>query len=358
MTSRELIAALLDGADAGTGLYENIWPDTLAAWTQEGYPADADPIEYFGIDLGRVGAAFDPSPRPGYRRVIEDTPEWEITEDGSGAVTRRFKNRSVTPGHISWDMDGPEAWEKRYRPLLMDTSDARIPADALRARLERQRKAGRWTCFNMSFVWENFRQAVGDVCMYESLITDPAWIRDYNDVTLELYRRHILRAIELCGKPDGAWFSEDLAYNQGLFCSPRTLRELYLPWYAQLVDFLHGLGMKVILHSCGNIGAALPIIAEAGFDALHPLQVHAGCDPLAIAREYRDRFTFIGGLDSHVIETNEPGTIERAQRALINGMRDAGARYIFSSDHSISTNVRFDTYRRIVDTYRTLAERS
>ena len=39
-------------------------------------------------------------------------------------------------------------------------------------------------------------------------------------------------------------------------------------------------------------------------------------------------------------------------------MRDAGARYIFSSDHSISTNVRFDTYRRIVDTYRTLAERS
>lgn len=356
MNAQERISALLNGYDAGIGLYENIWPETIASWHTQGYPEGCDPVELFGIDFGRLGSAFDASPRL-YRRVLEDTPEWEIIEDGAGAVTKIMKHECITPGHIKWDMDSFEKWDQKYKPLLMSENDARIPVQKLREGIEKKRALGKWTCFNMTFIWEQFRQSVGDVCMYEALAMKPEWIHDYNSVMLELYKKHILRALELVGKPDGVWFSEDIAYNQGLFCSPKMLERLYLPYYADMVEFIHRLDMKVILHSCGNITAAMPLITEAGFDAIHPLQVRAGCKPLELARKYKEKLAFIGGFDLHIIETNDADKIEHEQISLMRGMREIGARYIFSSDHSISTNVSFDTYRRIVDTYYTLAER-
>lgn len=358
MTSQEVVSTLLSGRQARIGLYENIWPDTLATWADQGHVIDADPAEYFGFDIGRIGAAFDPSPRPGYNRVLEDNSSWQIVEDGFGAITKHFKGRSATPGHMDWAMRDRSVWESRFKPALTRLDESRIPVALLRRKLDGCRASAKWVCFNMSFIWEGFRQAVGDVCMYESLLDDPKWIIDFNETLLWLYTTHIARAIELVGRPDGIWLSEDLAYNQGLFCAPAVLEKLYIPYYRRFNEFAHANGLKVILHSCGNITAALPLIIDAGFDALHPLQVHAGCDPLRLAADYGRDIAFIGGLDAHIIETNDLDAIRRAQTALMQGMRRADARYIFSSDHSLSTNVSCDTYRAILDTYHALAERS
>ncbi|HML46977.1 MAG TPA: uroporphyrinogen decarboxylase family protein [Clostridia bacterium] len=356
-TSRERIGDLLAARrNDFVGLYENIWPDTLEKWLAQGYPRDPDgapqdPVDVFGYDLGRLGAAFDTMPRRGYRRVLEHNSEWEIVEDGAGAVTKRFLNRSATPGHMSWSMTGPAEWEARFKPPLLETDDERVPARRLEASLAKRRAQGLWTCFNSSFIWENFRQAVGDVRMYESLLDDEEWVLDYNRTQLDFYIRHFDRAMQLAGAPDGAWFSEDLAYNQGLFCSPKVLERLFFPFYAELVAYFHRRGMKVVLHSCGNVERALPLIVEAGFDALHPMQIRAGCDPLGFARRYGGKLAFLGGLDGHLLEQGDADRIREAQIRLMDGMREAGARYIFCSDHSISSNVSLDTYRRVLDTY-------
>ena len=34
------------------------------------------------------------------------------------------------------------------------------------------------------------------------------------------------------------------------------------------------------------------------------------------------------------------------------GMKDRGARYIFGSDHSVSTNVRLEDFQYAIDVYR------
>jgi len=360
--SHTRISRLFQKENAGVGLYENIWPDTLALWVAQGYPAagdgrPADPVDVFGFDLGRVGAAFDAAPWPGRYVLLEQTEAWEIVENSAGVVEKRWRTKSAPPGHLSFRLTDRDVWESEFKPEFLRTDDKRIPVKRLRADIDRHRATGRWVCFNTSFIWENLRQAMGDVCLYESLIDDPAFIRDYNQTMLDFYIRHFERTFDTVGITDGLWFSEDLAYNQGLFCSPLALRELYLPFYNTLIDFLHKRGMKVILHSCGNITAALPIIAEAGFDGLHPLQIHAGCDPLRIAREYGDRLVLIGGLDTHLLEEGDHAKIRQEQIRLIHGMRDAGAGYIFSSDHSISTNVRYDTYLRVLETYHQYAGR-
>ena len=360
--SREVIQRLFCGSNDIVGLYENVWPDTLRNWVAEGYPVNdvgnpCDPLDVFGLDLGRIGGMFDTSPWPGTSRLIERTDEWEIVENSSGVTEKRWLSKSAPAGHLSFRLTGPQAWESEFKPVFVKTDSSRVPVASLRKAIKSQRAANRWVCFNMTFIWENFRQTVGDIRMYEGLLDDPEWIIDYNQTQLDFFIRHYEIALAEAGPLDGAWFSEDLAYNQGLFCSPNTLRELYLPFYSALVDYLHGKGMNVILHSCGNVTAALPLIVEAGFDALHPMQVRAGCDPLAISKAYAGRLVLLGGLDSHMLERGDAGEIRQAQVGLMQGMRDAGASYIFCSDHSISTNVRYDTYQRVIETYHKYAGR-
>jgi uroporphyrinogen decarboxylase len=222
-----------------------------------------------------------------------------------------------------------------------------------RKALEHQRSQGRWTHYGHMFVWECMRASLGDLCLYESMVTEPDWIRDYCRVYTDFFKTHFALAFAEVGKPEGIWIAEDLGYKNGLFVAPAVLRELIFPFYAELVAFFHALGLPVILHSCGSVRDALPLIIEAGFDALNPMERKAdGNDPFAFAERYGDRLAFFGGLDARIFETNDHALVRREIVAYLEGMKSRGARLVFASDHSLSPRVEYDTYRRAVDVYR------
>ena len=154
------------------------------------------------------------------------------------------------------------------------------------------------------------------------------------------------------GIPDGIRVSEDLGYKNGLFCSPKTLEKLIFPYFAELVDFFHSYDLPVILHTCGGIEAALPLIVDAGFDGLNPMEVKAGCDTLKFAGKYKDKLIFDGGLDARILESADKDLIKKEVIKLVEGMKNLGAGYLFGSDHSLSTNVSFDSFKYAVDIYR------
>jgi uroporphyrinogen-III decarboxylase len=64
------------------------------------------------------------------------------------------------------------------------------------------------------------------------------------------------------------------------------------------------------------------------------------------------KLAFIGGFDARILETNDRDLIQREVGNYIEGMKSKGARLVFASDHSISTNVHYDSYRYAVDEYR------
>jgi uroporphyrinogen-III decarboxylase len=130
------------------------------------------------------------------------------------------------------------------------------------------------------------------------------------------------------------------------------MRDLLFPYYRELVAFFHDRGLPVVLHSCGSQLEALPLIVEAGFDALNPMERKArGNDPFAFAERWGDRLAFVGGLDARVLETNDCDIIRRETAAYLDGMKTRGARLVFATDHSISPRVRYDSYRWCLDTY-------
>jgi uroporphyrinogen-III decarboxylase len=75
-------------------------------------------------------------------------------------------------------------------------------------------------------------------------------------------------------------------------------------------------------------------------------------DPFAFAEEYGADLAFVGGLDARILETNDREVIRREVAAYVDGMKARGARLVFASDHSISPNTHYDSYRTALDMYR------
>jgi len=366
-TPREVVDNLLRGRPAERmGLHEAIWGDTLRNWVREGYPAlpkkpgespekaprPVSPVDHFGFDMAGVGGWFDALPLRGHKEVLEETDEWRVTRNGAGAALKYWKHKSGTPEHVDFLMTSREVWERDYRPHLLDLDRERVNVEGARKALRRRRAEGKWTFYGHLFIWENMRQSLGDVCMYESLLTDPGWIHDYNRVYTDFFKRHYRLLFEEAGVPDGIWMYEDLGYKNGLFCSPRVLADLIFPYFAEMVEFFHGYGLPVVFHTCGGITEALPLIVEAGFDALNPMEVNAGCDVVRYAEQYGDRLAFIGGFDKTILETGDRALIRGEVTGLLERLKAVGARYCFASDHSISTNVRYRDYAYMVEVYR------
>jgi len=384
MTSRTLIDNLLRGKQAErVGLVDSPWDDTIAAWVEQGYPTHMvykeagesrwrsedgqwveaelageyeEPVpawEHFGYDLASIGPWFDNMPLRDYDELIDETDEWDIRRNGAGAALKYWKHKSGTPEHMDFRMVTRQIWEHDYRPHLLTLDPARIKVAEARKNLARATQAQVWTYFGHMFVWELMRQSMGDVTMYESLLLDPAWIHDYNRIYTDFYKRHFATMFEHVGLPDGVWLYEDLGYKNGLFASPKVLSELIFPYHKEMVDFFHGYNLPVVLHTCGSTAQALPLIVEAGFDALNPMERKArDNDPFVFAEKYGDRLAFIGGLDARVFETNDKDVIRREVKHYIEGMKARGARLVFASDHSISTNTRYESYRYAVQVYR------
>ena len=357
-TPTQVIDALLRGRKAErVGLFDSIWWDTLEAWTAQGYPKKpdgkpVDPGEHFGFDMSGAGGWFDAMPLRGHSELVEETAEWSVKRNGAGAALKYWKHKSGTPEHIDFRMTSRAVWERDYRPHLLAVDRERTDIAGTKAELAKRREQGLWAHYGHLFVWENMRQSMGDVCMYESLLLDPAWIHDYCRVYTDFFKAHYTLIFEEAGLPDGVWMYEDLGYRNGLFCSPTVLAELIFPYFRELIEFFHSYDLPVVLHSCGNVTAAMPLIAEAGFDALNPMEVKAGCDLFAFAEQYGDRLAFIGGLDARILESGDRDLIRREVTRVIAGIKERGARYVFASDHSLSTNVRYDDYRFALDVYR------
>jgi uroporphyrinogen decarboxylase len=131
---------------------------------------------------------------------------------------------------------------------------------------------------------------------------------------------------------DGFFFGNDMGTQLDLLISPESFRRFLLPNFRRLIDLAHGCGYQVILHSCGAVSKIIPDLIDAGVEALHPLQAKAaGMDTESLAREYKGRIAFLGGIDTQELLVH--GT-PAAVRAEVRRMRDLlGPSLVVSPSH-------------------------
>ena len=104
---------------------------------------------------------------------------------------------------------------------------------------------------------------------------------------------------EFGDKIDMFFFGNDFGTQLDLFISPEKFRQFVLPGIKRLTMIARRHGIKSILHSCGSITKALPMIIDAGVEAVHPIQAKAaGMDAERLAEEFGKDLVFMGGVDT------------------------------------------------------------
>lgn len=344
MTSRERVALTLRHEEPDrVPKQEAIWEHTLRRWRSEGFPADQDPHTYFGYDITSLGPDISLQ-LP--EETLEETDTWRLYRDSKGAILRSFKDHESTPETIDFTIDSPETWEQ-YKPRLK-WHEGRTSWEASRAGLDHARSRGQFICYFAHIGYDWIQRMVGAETVLVGMMQQPDWIKDMFDTLMDLvldgYQAYRDRGFEF----DGCYVANDLGYRNGTFFSPTKFRELELPAQRRLCDRMHEDNLPVILHSCGNVTEFVPLLIEAGFTCLQPLEVKAGVDMLALKRQFGDRFCFMGGIDVRAMSHPEPAVIEQEIASKIPLMKQGGG-YIYHSDHSIPSDVSFAQYQRVME---------
>jgi uroporphyrinogen decarboxylase len=350
MTSRERIARILARkAVDRIGCFEEFWEDTTKKWKTEGHidASAREPGECFDLDLEKPWP-FDFTADLDFRdQVVEETEETILIRDGNGALLRRHKLHVSTPEHVDFACKDRESWEERIKPLLKAERRRINVADYRRAKERAEARESFLLCGS----WNVFQLLV-NLCGHENLLAgmalDPAWAKEmvatYSRIAVELHE--MLFAEE--GRPDGLYLMEDLGYKGTPFMSRLMFREIVRPAYEEIVGLAKALRLPVLFHSCGYIEPLVPDLVEIGIDCLTALEAKAGMDLLRLHHDFGSVLSFMGGIDTRILCSNDRGAIDRELERTIPQVKQ-GWGYILSSDHSIPDTVEYETYRYFLE---------
>jgi uroporphyrinogen decarboxylase len=356
MRGREVINALIRDKEcpARMGLFEDFWPDTQAAWEQEGLPKGVKLHEYFDYDITYIEEfSINTESLVNGKRIVEEDERTYVQENGWGARMREWKNRPGTPEHMYFDLVSEEIWKKKYREPLLAFDIRRLGDLDRRRQLYKQEMASdRFFVWESLFLFEIMRKAMGDIVMLEAMCLNPEWIRDFCDVVTEMLIRHLDALFTLVGRPDGMWIYEDMGYTQGPFVSPAMYQNLMLPYHTRICDFVHSHGIPVILHVCGKVAPLFPYVVQSGIDCLEVLEAKAGQHVVAMAESVDRKIAYMGNFDIRAFETNDPARLDEEIIPKLKALSAKRIPFVFHSDHSVPRTVKLKTYEYALGLYR------
>lgn len=147
---------------------------------------------------------------------------------------------------------------------------------------------------------------------------------------------------DVSGDIDIIQFGDDLGTQKGLWMHPDMIRDLFVPHYKVLWEYVHKTSnAKTFMHSCGSIYPVIKYLIDAGLDILNPIQTTAeNMDPIMLKHEFGKDLTFWGGgcEGQGVLSSGTPEeVIEQVKRRLEIFGKDGG--YVFNQIHNILADV-------------------
>ncbi len=323
-------------------LTDSPWGTTVARWRREGLPADVSVGDFFGFEKsGSIGT--DNSPRyPS--ELIEETDEYVIRTTAWGATMKNWKKASSTPDFLDFRIKDRSSWDEA-RARMTPTED-RVNWAHLEKNHPIWRQKGYWIQAGAWFGYDVFASwHVGTERMLIAMVTDPEWCKDMIEHALSVSLELLSMVWDRGYTFDCLSFPDDLGYRNGPFFSPQTYRQVVKPAHKRACDWAHDRGVKVMLHSCGNIMELLPDLIDAGFDGLNPIETKAGMDLIGIKKQYGSQLVLQGGIDVRAMSQSDQ--IEEEVREKVTVAKEEGG-YIYHSDHSVPDNVSFADYCRVI----------
>ena len=145
------------------------------------------------------------------------------------------------------------------------------------------------------------------------------------------------------------WYTDDIAYAEGLLMSPEALRTYFFPWLKKIGDIAREHDMPYMYHSDGVLLEVIDEIIASGVDAIHPIEPKA-MDIAEVKKRHGDHLCVIGNIDLGYTLTR--GTPEETAEEVKERLRVVapGGGYCLGSSNSIPEYVKPENFRAMVET--------
>jgi hypothetical protein len=148
---------------------------------------------------------------------------------------------------------------------------------------------------------------------------------------------------------DAIYTTDDIGTQTGPFFSLDIFREFFKPYYKELIDHTHSLGMHFWLHTCGNVKAFIPELIEIGLDVLHPIQKYT-MDEREIIREFGGQICFWAGMDvQRIIPYGTPEDVRKEIRFLFDTYYRKDGRLILAAGNGFTADTPLENFTAMFD---------
>jgi uroporphyrinogen decarboxylase len=356
---------------------ENFYDETVVKWFREGLHADEitviewvisardgllllnwpavlgfDPYSYFGCqNLFGCYVPIDVGPIPRFKRkIIRENEHYVEMMTETGAVAKRFKSAKYTwynmPMFVSFPVKDKKTWEE-YKKRLNPEDPRRYPKD--------------WHRDDYIKVFENYH-AGNTVLTFTGFYGFGAQLMGIENFNVLYYKdrelmedmaKHweyftigtIKDAVEtLKDRIDMIYWWEDMAEKHGPCISPKIFKEVFLPHYKNVTNFLKKNNIdRILVDSDGNINPILDLFVEAGLTGLWPLEVGSGMNAIDIRKRYGNKFFLIGNLDKReIVKGGE--SMMREIDSKVPVLKELGG-YIPCLDHLVPVEFTFERFK-------------
>jgi uroporphyrinogen decarboxylase len=146
----------------------------------------------------------------------------------------------------------------------------------------------------------------------------------------------------------------DFGFNAGPFISPSHFAQFVTPYLTEIVESIHDLGLKVLLHSDGDLRELLDQLHGSGLDGYQSVDPQANMDIRQVREQYPE-WILMGNVKTSMLQDADEDEIRKSVTYCMKH-GGVGKRYIFSTSNCIfpgmppeSYDIMLDEYRRIVD---------
>jgi len=141
---------------------------------------------------------------------------------------------------------------------------------------------------------------------------------------------------------DALWYSDDIAYTNGLLVSPMVLDQFFFPWLKKIGDLAKKHNKPLIYHTDGILYDVFDKIIDCGVDAIHPIEPKA-MEIAEVKERYGDKLCVIGNIDVDLLAR---GTVEEVKNQIKINVEKVGMNggYCIGSGNSIPEYVKYENY--------------
>jgi uroporphyrinogen decarboxylase len=245
------------------------------------------------------------------------------------AVKRRYWACSPQRYEPNWEVTRVEGWRTRRHPLIFGPN-----------------------CSTLGFYWIA-RELLGFEALSYAWYDQPDLMHDI----MEFWAEFLIEA----GRPilthttlEYICLNEDLAMKTGPLLSPETFRTFIYGRLCRVIDFYKSHGTRyVCVDTDGNPEVLVPMLLDAGVDALWPLERAANQDPHRLRRTFGRSLRLWGGVDKRELARGRDA-IDRHLLSLQPLIEEGG--FIPTVDHTVSPDISWDNFRYYMDRKQLLLE--